>query len=288
MNRITIRADNSQIKEFVYCPRSWYYKYILNLRPKGPMSPYLDKGTIFHHLVDFYYNAIGSGMTADDAYKYTIDLFKRKLKAKEIPTDLSREELIFMASRFYNYYAHYSISGDYMPLIINGKPQVEIGFSIVILDNKYFLFVLEGKIDLITQSWFFVDHKTQAKRYDHYNYDPQWLTYGIATGCTKVVVNYVGLQQKLDVDTFRRVPFSFTKEKLDQYKEYLQGQFFKMANCIQNQSFPTEYANCGNKYNKVCEYHRIDESVDPSERKLNLLAFYTNNTPKWEPWKLGE
>lgn len=287
MQKLIIRADNSQINTFTSCPRKWYYTNILNLQSKGLRKPALDKGTIFHTLLDFFYRKIGLGASFDEAYKYSIETFQKNFKAGLIPTDLTADEIKFLASRFYHYYSYYSVQGDYKPLTIMGRPQIEVGFSVTLLENSYSLFVLEGKIDMITDQHFFVDHKTQSRFYDHYQYDTQLLTYGIATGCTKAVYNYIGLQQKVDPDTFRRLPHGFSKEKLLQYREYLIITFHKMAACIQQNTFPTEYTSCAGKYG-TCQFHLIDEPTNSEERKMNLLAHFTNTQPKWEPWELKE
>ena len=285
--KTTIRADNSQINTFTSCPRKWYYANILNLQSKGAQKPALDKGTIFHALLDFFYRKVALGASFDEAYKYSIETFQRNYKKGLIPSDLSANEIKFLASRFFHYYSYYSVKGDYRPMVVMGRPQIEVGFSITLAETAFYLYILEGKIDMITSDHFFVDHKTQSRFYDHYRFDPQLLTYGIATGCTQAVYNYIGLQQKVDTDTFRRLPHKFSAEKLEQYKKYLISVFHKMALCIQQNNFPEEYTACSGKYGP-CQFHVIDEPTNSAERKMNLLATFTNTKPQWQPWELKE
>lgn len=283
--RLILAVDNSQIKQFKSCPRSWYYRYVLNLTHKGPQKKALDMGTLIHGLCDFYYRRQCLGDKPVEAYKYSIFTFEKQYKSGKIVTDLTTDEIKFVATRFFEYHCNYTMQGDFTPLTIHGHPQVEVGFSIPLISNTNFQFVLEGKIDLILNDFTFVDHKTQGREYEHYTFDTQWLTYGLATSCTKVIVNYIGTQQKILPHTFRRSVHTFTQEKLLSYKQYIIETMYKMANCLQTGHFPTEWTSCAGSWGTVCEYHKIDEPVEVEERRNNLLAYYTTDRPRWSPWE---
>jgi len=275
--RITLSADNSQIKMYTKCPYEWYLSKICNLQKKGPINKNLDKGSIFHCLLDFYYKRIALGESRSAAYQSSVHLFQQGYKEKLIPTDLTKEELLFLLDRFYAYHSYWSLNNDYRPAVIDGVPQVEIGFSVPLLDNATCLYVSAG---------FFVDHKSQSRTYEYYNFDSQWLTYGLAVGCTKCVTNYVGLQQKIDQNTFRRVANTFSLEKLLQYKQYLIDTFHRMAYDLQRRKFRKEFTACARDWGKVCQYADIDEQTDPEGQLITINTFYTTEKERFEPWKL--
>src|SRR5215471_8589145 len=139
MERITLKADSTQINDFMQCPRMWYYRYHRNLTAVTRDRAALDKGSLTHHLLDYYYNLIPT-MYPTMAAKEAI----RQLQTSpDVNLQVSAEDRNMILNRFLQYTMYYQ--NDWQPLIVDGKPQVEIGFSVPIVDNDQYFFVLEGR-----------------------------------------------------------------------------------------------------------------------------------------------
>lgn len=290
--RIVLAADNSQISQYLTCPKSWYLKYIKNLSTRDTSRRFvaMDKGTVVHALMDVYYKCRGGNMPVNDSLATCYKTLDAQLAQKKLP-DLSREDIFFIKQRFGLYVGTY-INNDYQPMVINGKPQVEIGFSIPILDNSQYLFVLEGRIDLIDRREMFVDHKSQDRYQTHYPFDTQFLTYSLATGLKLGAVNYFGMQETPNKNTFHRLQLSFSHSHLERWKVRLIDIFKQMAYelyQVRDLGFEsnTNEVSCKGLFGRACEFHTCCEATDERIQQLILLQQYEEK-PRWEPWAIPE
>ena len=281
--RISISADASQISDFMKCPRLWYYKYIKSIEPTEKRIDEdlsMNKGTLVHALLDYYYKANPTDLMRSANECLT------KFSRETPKLDVSPKDQQLIMQRFLQYVGNYSKFGEFQPLRINGVPQVEVGFSNTILDTDQYHFVLEGRIDLITDKEVFVDHKTQSKKYNYYHYNPQFLTYSLATGLSSGCINYISLAAKTDEETFRRYPFIVTVEMRDRWKEKVIKIFKRMAGCVVNNEFEMNENSCQGNFG-ICKYTQLCETIDPNIQK-RLINFKFKEREKWEPWRLSE
>jgi hypothetical protein len=281
--RTIIKADNSQMSCFLTCPQKWAYEYIHSIEPIGYKKPALEKGTVVHAMLDYYYKAIGMKKSPMDAYKESIEVFKAR---DEVKTYLSKDELFFISQRFFQYVTAH-LHQDFRPMVLEGKPQVEMGFSLPLFENNSYLFVVEGRIDLITQDEFFVDHKSQERKYDHYKFDTQFLTYAWATGLRKGMVNYFGLQKEINQDTFRRLLISISSQHIARWKDRMLDIFFQMAQCLKSKKYEQRENSCPGSWGYFCHYTPLCETLHPPLRD-KLIQLQYKPKARWEPWSLQE
>lgn len=283
--RISLSADASQVSDFMRCPRLWYYKYIRNIEP--PQIQYvkdgevkassISKGTMFHALLDNYYKSMPG-----DSVSIANNTVLRYLKENP-DLDIPNKEQQAIIKRFYEYASYYRTS-EFQPMVVNGVPQVEVGFTVELLNNDQYYFMLEGRIDLITDKEIFVDHKTQSRAYDYYQFSPQFLTYALASELSMGCINYISLANVINKDSFRRPCVTYSQELKAQWKEKLIKIFKRMAGCIVNNEFEMNESSCQGNFG-ICKYSELCETQIVHIRE-KLMQQHYKQREKWEPWRM--
>jgi len=223
-----ISLSQSQISEFLRCPQLWNLHTAQNWgKPEQDERYYLDEGTIVHAFLEHYYR--DSTPLGNIPSKFTGEVkeiwrdFDVTDKYKERPAHLTKD---FLFERIKLYVMGKMMRGDWRARE-NG---VEVGFSTVIYEDDQFVFVIEGRIDLITTDNCIVDHKTQSRWANLYMRKVQFVTYAMATGLSHVIANYIMLTKEVNAQTFRTDLVSFSKAELEYWKNYLiEWVFWKIA-----------------------------------------------------------
>ena len=307
MRRQIVIADSSKISAFKECPmrcNKQYNESITSLL--GENKEAIAAGTYGHKLLERYYLGIFHGLgqfeSAQKALEFDLD---NEDKAEE-KYPLSDENRKIVRDRFNKYWMLYSTrdfiphfqSKPYHSITVNGngtlsdeygqsvEPLVEKGFSIKVLDTPEYLFVLEGRIDLISfdnsqPKW--VDHKFQFRERNLYAKSIQFRNYALATGINLGIINYIRLHKNETDKTFIRQPIAFNPAEMRMWKEELITYFIEMAACQKSGVWPTNRDACSGKFGYECEYTAICD--EPNE--FVQLAIKENNYKKkveWKPW----
>lgn len=279
-NQFHLAADSSQIVEFLQCEQSWQWAYQRNLTHKYIPTNAMDWGTIFHGMLERYYQAKIEGENWSDAQLSAYDdLDKSKSEFK-----LSNEDFLFIKQRFLQYSCFY-MKDDYIPI------KSEQGFSIPIYESQDFYFVLEGRIDLIglTQDRaikLIMDTKTQEREYLYYPRSIQFKNYCLATGLNHCVINYVRWHKEIKKNTFERKSVYFSNKYLMDWKRELISIFFKMAHAIITKKFEKRLSTCQNAgWGKPCQFVDLCDEKNLNVRN-GLIQINYMERPKWEPWSL--
>lgn len=291
MPRFTLALDASQINEYLTCPRMWHYRYNRNLVRAGRKTKALDKGTIIHQLADLYYNL--RSMDPSKPHLTHCSSVIELLKAQKIKLSLTKEELEFLAMRFFQYAVRYS-NGDIKPKTKHGVPAVEMGFSKILRDTPDYLYVVEGRIDLIGSYAgveMFMDHKTQAQAKDLYQFCPQFLTYAWATELNRGMINYIGLQAEMTEKTFRRQLINFPKWKVHEWERTMINVFDEIRIDLETEKWleTSPYAMnqhaCGGAFNSSpCMFTQLCETANENLKESIIKQNYEIRI--WKPWEL--
>jgi len=288
MSKFSLALDSSQIVAYMTCPQLWKYQYKDNLEPLERKHAAFSKGTLVHSVLESYYKNIDSGVPTatkcglDVVDKYRLDYLK------DPKCELTKDDLDLIAARFILYTAKYQ--NDLVPVVHNGKKVVELGFSYPLVDNDLFLFVLEGRIDLITQSErhnCVVDHKSQG-RYSKYNARRvQFLNYALGMNVNHMMVNIFPLQAKFDDKNMFRQLFYYSPETMRQWKTKLTQIFFRIANSIMLSQVERNESACEGKYGYPCDFCQLCD--EHSEQVYNnLIKFKYKKREPWSPWEETE
>jgi len=190
--------------------------------------------------------------------------------------------------------------GDFVPLVNkNGVPAVELGFSKILFENESRIYIVEGRIDLISKfedKLFFTDHKTQGTKKDLYGFKTQFLTYAWATGLSDGLINYVGTTKEPNKDTFRRQHINFPKHMIDLWKDQMTGIFndiyyqtheLSEKAPIENsdRAFGRRLTSCAGAFeSNPCQYIPICTS-QTLEMKQSIKKFNFVESKIWRPWE---
>lgn len=276
--KFSLAVDSSQIVQFLQCEQSWQYSYQKNITHKYQLTEAMDWGTIFHGMLERYYEALIQGKNWGEAQEWAFaDLTSKRKLFK-----LNDEDFVFIKTRFCQYAMTY-MQNDFIPL------RSERGFSIPIYESDDFYFVLEGRIDLIAmtqdrETKLVLDTKTQEREYLYYPRSIQFKNYALATGLNHCVINYIRWHKDLKPKTFERQSVYFSNKYLMDWKQELISIFFKMAHAIITQQYKKNLATCQNAgWGKPCQYVELCDEKNLNVRN-GLIQINYMERPKWEPW----
>jgi len=291
---ITITLDSSQITQYLDCKQKWNLAGREHLILSGAKTEALDRGTILHRLLEFYYLERFDKPVYQAAQAAT-DRFYNSSESK-LMTAKDNQVLVL---RFGDYVKHYA-SNDFQPVRLEGIPSVELGFSIVFYEDQDKRFVLEGKIDLLSlfsrSEMIFIDHKTQGRAMNLYPYSPQFLTYSMVTKIRRAVINYVRLHEKIDNTTFVRVPITFTEHQIENWRYQVFAIFHEIYEHtkLEQESgivspFPQNFGACSGPFKcNPCQFTHLCELNPMNLDMINNLKSFKYEKKVWEPWKPEE
>lgn len=236
MKKTIITLNSSQIKQFVTCPMAWNLRSAqsLGLHSEG-RKPALDWGTLTHYVLEHFYRGRfeGNGLIeATEAMKFRD---KRIPKDDELSIaqiwDLYPEKQEKLRERYMQYCMSKAMEPNHWKP--KSSDHVEVGFTTVIYEDDQFIFVLEGRIDLLIATILgdtVIDHKTQSRLEFLSLTKLQFPVYCLGAQCPNIIVNYVMLTDKFDKYTFRTDGTTYSKAQLDWYREWLVKEvFWKVA-----------------------------------------------------------
>lgn len=315
MSRQTLILDSSQLTDFGVCGMYWHLKNseLLELIPRDDVAERedMERGTFGHKLLEIYYRRTALGATEVEAMEMSL-----KYRIPEGQKQISEENIKLVRKRFVDYVMKWSIGHDFHPHVrknINHKyekglgtcricdasvldsvdcsnePLVEMGFSYPILDTPRFLFILEGKIDLLGSQGgmkVFVDHKFQGRRHDLYEKSIQFRNYALVAGCDMGIINYIRLHKDLKDDTLVRKVITFNAAERQAWKEQLIETFHQIAARVDRGMTPRQdcnFSQCGGRFGVPCEFTQLCEESNPY-LKDRLVQIKYRKKQKWHPW----
>ena len=268
------------------------------------------KGTYIHKMLELYYKGMAnggqSGAMLDYALAYNIDDQEcecghskeehsenldncihcdcNQWKPIEFPLPKEFRELV--KKRFTEYVWTYQ-NNDF--LVVN-PDFVEVGFSEKVYEDDSYLFILEGRIDLIGRlrnCSVFVDHKSQERKRNLYEQRIQFRNYAWATKQLFGVINYIRLTKTVDASTYQRVITTFNTYDIEWWHIELINIFKKVANALDKYEltgeFEHEWSACEGKYGYPCNYTQLCNEHSRITRNALIRQFYEKRK-EWRPW----
>lgn len=273
--------NSTAIAIYLECPQKYDFAVLQSLVRKGQKNEAMGKGEIFHHLICKYWQ-----LKLEKHPKPFIAITEELTQLRSNFSYISNEDLEFLRQRFFAYSIFWE-SDPAKPLILEGKLAMEIGFTVKIYEDQEFIFLLEGRLDRIaTQQGidFLLDHKTQGRKYDYYWRRPQFMNYVLGAQeqgmqVNKLMVDYIGLQQTINKDTFRRDMFSYPSSAIREWKQYLIDRiYFPIA----RGKIYKERGSCEGVY-APCIYNDLCDA--PSARGLEeLITLNFEKTEQHRSW----
>lgn len=309
---IEVILDASQLETIERCPHLWFLDHHCNLTSVRT-NPALSTGTFHHEVNRFYYSA--PVKQRSDAFAETAK-FARNLATATQMNDYFRETGVRSikwpaVNADPKFHADRSLAG-----LIKWREEddasevvaVEKGFSTLLYEDSTRRYILEGMIDLVSiekrMGLTVTDHKTQSRFYDKYEYNHQALNYLSFTGANYFRYNYIGLQDEIGPNTFRREIWKPAPGMIDQWKIDIRPTFDAVYNILtqtyevenlaktEGQSFdvskmgilfPRRRHGCQGQFG-VCQFHKLCEVPDGSKWKPVVLTAYKQKEQIWKAW----
>jgi len=314
MNKQVLVLDSSQISTYLECPTKHNLQYVESITwaDEAAVREDMAAGTYGHKLLELYYTALACGQSLETAVcranKFHLE--------DDFPLSQARRDLV--ADRFKIYwmtYQHqdiipslgvpiyrvdslpeinqpYEFSGKINPMESIGmvevwepKPLVEQGFSYEVLNDRNYLFVLEGRIDMIGSlngQLVWMDHKFQGRRHDLYKKSIQFRNYSLACNLTLGVINYIRLHKEITKDTLVRDIVSFNPRERELWREEL-IELYKHIASESEAPRRKNWGACAGKFGYPCEYTKICEESDTNISNAIKETYYKKKEV-WKPW----
>lgn len=301
-SKLVIELDSSQIKTYLMCPQLYNLAYRKHLR-KTWITPqfkkdYSGQGTYVHKLLDCYYNlrALNPSKNSLEHATAALSLFQSLQFRDKLGLPKEFETLVNV--RFMQYCIKNSVA-DYNPIVRNGVPATEVKFSVKIYEDENVVFILIGRIDLLctvkSHSGYelnaFVDHKTQERKSDLYEWKPQFLCYALATGFNYGGFNYFGLQKEYDEKVTLRRDFNYIPDfKIQSWKKYIiENVYWPIAAMLgslghSEDVWEQRLVTCaGPDEKRPCDFIEVC-NAETDELKASITRQFYEVVPAWSPW----
>lgn len=300
MPRQILILDSSQISLFDECETKWKLSYGENLTTSNDVREDMAMGTFGHHLLEIYYKDRSVGSQADMAAAHAVD-WANKLDG----FPLSAEKKATVLNRFQDYWMTYSrkdievamgkpvhrieqdkIFPDNIIDVYDPNPLVEKGFSYELLNTPDYLFILEGRVDIIgtlSGTLAFMDHKFQGRSHELYQKSIQFRNYSLALDLSLGIINYIRLHKEITKDTLKREIISFPPWERKWWKTELIKIYLRIAERMRSKDFEMNFSACPGKYGFKCEFTKICEEHD----LVTIDAIKNQNYKQkevWTPW----
>ncbi len=271
--RKVLVLNSHTLSDYQRCPYRFKMTHTKRLEPREH-NPAWDKGTLISELLQHYYT-----------FKYSSEFNQvegpqvMKIANKIImpSTLIPNEEKDFLILRFLQYHKYYK-NESWTPIA------TEIGFSKILYSDSDYLFIYEGRPDLLTyidrgfnQNRAVVDHKSQARKYNYYHFNNQAQGYLWAADCTIFTYNYFGLQETGKPDEwFRRESHSFQPTEIKKWLNTTIDWCFRIVNDL---GFIQSW-QCQSGWG-VCEYAKICEAPDMMKADVASRFYQISTYRSW-------
>jgi len=311
---IEIILDASQLEVFEACPRKWHYSYVKNLIPLQSHRSF-DIGSYYHEVLALFYSLplgptpypnitesselwkqyllkTGRITAYNDRIKYACEFSSnpnllQKFNIKDIDAQA------FHRKRIVDYIYRYSEEDEYLESIA-----IEQGFSRLLYEDASRRYILEGKIDFVGSGkpygFFVMDHKTQSRYDDRWEFNHQVCNYLSVTKADYFVYNYIGLQDKLPMNGMRRMIYKPHPGMLEQWEKEVLRTFHEMYDFITKyqetdrilhaEQFPRRRAACDSSKYGLCAYHKLCSVPDGSKWVGAVESAYKEKDQRWRAW----
>lgn len=306
--RQTVVLDSSQISTWLECHekhRLESVEHLVHINERDPAdsnrpNDAIAAGSLGHKYLEIYYNNLGLQIENAAVQTLSFDPDAADFQDNhEFPLDTAVRATV--RQRFKDYVMFYA-NRDFQPCgrrqiyikVENGclkdgwkqVPLVEQGFSYPLLDTSEYLFVLEGRIDLISQlqsETVWVDHKFQLRERELYAKSIQFRNYSLATNLDIGIINYVRLHKVLGDKTFIRQPICFSGLERRLWKEELTQIFVDFARAQAAGRRELNRQACPGKFGYKCEFTPLCEQANMETYEAIRRQQFTKRR-EWKPW----
>lgn len=251
----------SSIETWQECPTKYNYGTVKRLSPIDEDTTKMDRGRLFHEMLQLHYTLLKEGVTYNDII---LEVTKSS-REKYVEEDFS-VQMIEECIKNYQEYAVYYQNDGWKVLA------VESPFSVVVYESDEHKIILEGRIDLIVENdgmTIPVDHKTSDKQEKPNPLSNQFMSYSFVANSFNFIKNEIGFQKTYGpAQRFHRHVLSYPEENLIEWKDQIVRDGLKIIQAIETAEFEMRFASCWR-----CRFRKICEST-PDARNFKIESMY--------------
>lgn len=290
MNLLERAIDNTALHAYMECPKKFEYSMLRNRRHKGPPSPPLAYGSIWHTILEAHYKTGGNeSVVLDNA----MEQWEPHSGSPDDHRTLKRA-----LTEYDNYRERWGATpsdeakrgfGETVGTT-EGVPLVELAVNVIWRGARH---PYAGKIDRIFQlqnQYYVEDHKTSGQFgssfFRQFELDGQMIGYTVVAG-ELIGVPIAGVRINAHIcykkdSKFEREIITFSKERLDDWKENYNYWIDRINLDLAAGIFPRNFKACAGKYG-MCPYAGVC-SLSPRLREQVLEHDFADNP--WNPLEL--
>lgn len=273
--KLTLILNSHSLSYFQRCEKLYEYTTVRNLEPIDEIY-YFTRGTLISKVLELWYRAKKRNYSIKRLENLEDNLFKIISRSKK----LKESDRLLIASRLIQYFTKYRHEG--YKIIA-----VEQGFSKILYEDDYVLYIYEGKPDLLVDFGRNlgigpVDHKSESRRNDIYPFNNQIMGYCWSVGSRIAVYNYIGLQtDSKEGDVLRREAITFSDAQIEQWRQDTIRWYHRVLKSINSKDFLRSW-NCDGKYS-ICQFSKVCEQPTENGKLIKIKNFYQEREP-YKSW----
>lgn len=287
--------DNSSLSLLRSCPRKYYYRMVLGIKPKGE-NVHLKFGLLYHQALEYHDKLIAQG---EKLASTRARLVARWIMANSWGwvSDHKLKNRSNLIRAVLAYCDHYRQDATKTLILANGKPAVELSFRYQTdyktpWGDQYLLCGHLDRIATLETGLYIMDRKTTSKAFafnyiDTYKPNGQMMQYTSGGKVTfhpdiqGVMIDAVYISTNLD--DFGRFMASYTRDQLDEWYDNTHYYISMAERYAQQQKYPQNFDSChtysGCPYRPIC-------GRDPSVRERFIRADF--EVEVWDPLRTRE
>ena len=275
MSRTTLALDSHTVSNFMTCEQLYSFSTLKGFQPSG-LNFGLSRGTRMHNALYLFYKA----KIARKPFKDCVAHGMRYLKW--VGRSAAPADFLQLVTKYSSYCGLYR-NENIQPLA------VEKGFSKILYQDKDYLFVYEGRIDFVGRfhndpQRYWVDHKTEARKEELNPNSFQFLGYSWAMGTTCGLINYIGFQESLGLDSFRRTIVNHRRDLIEEWHKQMIDIYFRIAR-FHNQGHPVKNRKMCKPYMcRPCAFNEVCAQTHPGKIQALLAKDFTVRSRPWKAW----
>lgn len=290
--------DSTVENDVQACARKFEFAHVRNWRPITGKAFALDRGSMLHDMLALYRTLLKIQWRGVESLTVSEEKFLKEsdTEPKVYPWNEIVERAVFLGRMYmatesenielqegeeiirnFTEYVDFYQNDGWQPI------EVEASFSRILYESKDLILVVEGRIDLITDSRSgrtVVDSKSASRRQEPVLLSNQFLCYAWATEVPSVTVDKIGFQKTLKPhERFNRHILSYPDAIKEEWKEWA-IYWGKMAVFyVREGIFPPNFTSC-DKYGG-CIYLPIC-STTPNAREWKASTLFRVGE-QWSP-----
>lgn len=284
-----LALDSHSLSYYQHCPEEYRYKALVQIEQVNTKNAFV-QGTYWAKMLEIYYRArikYESKWKQAGTYNDKMSALSKRLgRSANTYAGFTDIEQNLWSTRIQLYHKTF-YRENWIPLA------VETGFSFVLYEDSEYLFIYEGRPDLIMsiidpfnnskRVTAVCDHKTRAMNRDLIDFNNQVNGYLCATQANYFFYNYCGKQMEGGpAKYFQRQLVLRPQPVLERWKLNTIQWYLKIAHSIRHNKFDLSM-QCTGQYGP-CDFVKLCSANDKLEYDSVMNSSFKKREREWKAW----